>query len=199
MALFTIPEAKARATNKTYILAKSANQILSESLRTTTALDQFDIFLSHSYQDADTILGTKIILEEVYKYKVYVDWINDRQLSRDDINSETAQTLRQRMMQSRSLFYATSDNATNSKWMPWELGFKDGHNQKAAIMPLLNTNISSNSYKGQEYLGVYPYVTHGQDNSGRERLWIRTDERTYVDFDSWLQGQKPTYRADHGY
>ena len=194
MALFNIPEAKARAANKTFVLAKSANQILSESLRATTTLQQFDIFLSHSYQDADTILGIRIILEEVYKYKVYVDWINDRQLSRDDINSETAQTLRQRMMQSRSLFYATSDNAKNSKWMPWELGFKDGHNKKAAVMPILNQNIASKSYKGQEYLGVYPYVNRGKDGLGREILLICTDERTCIPFDAWLQGENISYR-----
>ena len=69
MALFNIPEAKVRAANKTFVLAKSANQILSESLRATTTLQQFDIFLSHSYQDADTILGIRIILED----PVYLD------------------------------------------------------------------------------------------------------------------------------
>jgi hypothetical protein len=71
------------------------------------------------------------------------------------------------MVQSKSLFVATSSNVSQSKWVPWELGFSDGWNGKAAVLPILAHNVAS--FNGQEYFGVYPEVwdrpgyPHGQD------------------------------------
>ena len=79
--------------------------------------DQFDIFLSHSYQDKEIIPHLKKTLENL-GFRVYVDWINDKFFSREDVDKKTAALLQKRMSQSRSLFYATSQNSKNSKWMP---------------------------------------------------------------------------------
>ncbi|MBK6616473.1 MAG: hypothetical protein IPG27_21115 [Ottowia sp.] len=126
-------------------------------------------------------------------YEVYVDWIHDRQLSRDSVTKETAEVLRRRMRSSKSLFFATTANSSASKWMPWELGYKDGQNKRAAILPVSQS--STNTYSGQEYLGVYPYVTEdraqGQTNKS---LWINESPSRYVSFDAWLSGQEPTQR-----
>ena len=101
-----------------------------------------------------TVLGIVEFLKQMGK-EVYVDWIEDRQLSRSSVTPETAETLRQRMNQSSRLLYLATDNASSSKWMPWELGYFDGlKSGKVAILPLVDYSFSS--FKGQEYLGLYP-------------------------------------------
>lgn len=47
-------------------------------------------------------------------------------MSRNQVSKETANTLRNRMRQFKSLLYAVSNNSLNSKLMPWELGYFDG-------------------------------------------------------------------------
>jgi hypothetical protein len=67
----------------------------------------------------------------------------------------------------------------------------DGQKGKSAILPVTSSETSSNRYKGQEYLGVYPYITASNDTSGKSRLWVREDAETYVTFDGWLGGKQP--------
>jgi hypothetical protein len=47
--------------------------------------------------------------------------------------------------------------------MPWELGFFDGFKGRVAIVPLNENQFDINEFKGQEYLGIYPYL---KDYSG---------------------------------
>jgi hypothetical protein len=70
--------------------------------------DRFDVFLSHSYTDSTTILGVFDLLE-AQGLSVYVDWIVDNQLDRTKVSRQTADKLRQRMRQCRSLIYAAAD------------------------------------------------------------------------------------------
>ena len=79
----------------------------------------FDVFLSHSYDDAEVILGVKKIMESI-GLKVYVDWIDDAGLDRGNVTRKTAAILRMRMRNSSSLVYAHSESSGDSKWMPWE-------------------------------------------------------------------------------
>ena len=193
MALFAENEVRNKARDfiqKDRILKgryynRNADELLNEQ---TAALassyqQEFDIFLSHSSKDAELILGVKIILEEL-GYRVYVDWINDRQLSRDNVTPETAETLRARMRSSKSLFYVTTQNTINSKWMPWECGYFDGLKEKVAILPVKNEH--ENYYYGQEYLGLYPYATKGLSEKLVNRLWIYQKDRSYLVFEAWI-------------
>ncbi|WP_369153815.1 toll-Interleukin receptor [Burkholderia pseudomallei] len=192
MGLFRESDLRARADRGTP-LQKSAGTILREKSEATTRVAAFDIFLSHSLNDQKLILGIWLSLEDM-GYKVYVDWIHDRHLSRDDVTKETAHVLRLRMQASKSLFYATTANSSGSRWMPWELGFKDGHNRKAAILPVSQSG--GNSYAGQEYLGIYPYVSRDpMQGSSKDRLWINASSTCYVLFEKWLEGEEPYERG----
>lgn len=51
-------------------------------------------------------------------HSVYVDWIDDTHLDRNNVDRETAGILKARMAHSRCLFYVTTENSPNSKWMP---------------------------------------------------------------------------------
>ena len=118
----------------------------------------FDIFLSHSSLDQLQVLGIYKLLR-TRGYSVYLDQVCDPQLNRAHVTRATARVLRYRMAQSRSLFVATSTNTTNSRWVPWELGFMDGWNAKAAVLPILPAGTVS--FKGQEYFELYPEVRDG--------------------------------------
>ena len=90
--------------------AYNSNQRLTEALKSVSSQQKFDVFLSHSIDDAELVLGVKELLEQE-GLKVYVDWDTDRHLSRNKVNKQTAELLRMRMNQSNSLIYIATDNS----------------------------------------------------------------------------------------
>lgn len=148
MSHYTATELRKRVGG---ITASAAHSELSHMEKSLTGV--YDVFLSHSIRDELLVLGLKRELERV-NLTVYVDWIEDPNLDRVTVSPMTAQTLRERMNSCRSLVYATSNNASASRWMPWELGYFDGHQgqSKVAICPI---ETGSGSIQGQEYLGIY--------------------------------------------
>jgi hypothetical protein len=153
MPLFTRQELRARAAqNLTYTRAAA---VLSESAKSFSPYKTYDVFLSHSYLDAQEILGLKLTLED-QGLSIYVDWIEDPQVDRSKVTKTTAELLRVRMKSCRSLFYATSPSAENSKWMPWELGYFDGLKTRVAVVPIVEGQEST--FAGREYLSLYPWI-----------------------------------------
>lgn len=153
MALLTESDVRAFAR----VDALSAHRVLLSEAKSVDDRSRFDVFLSHSYQDKELIFGMKRMLEKM-GMAVYVDWIDDPELSRDSVTSATAGRLRKRMRQSESLFYVHTPKARDSKWMPWELGYFDGKSGgRCAILPVFQ-GVSPAVFQGQEYLGLYPYV-----------------------------------------
>ncbi len=193
MALLNESNLRSLAKAQASRLNESTASALRKSMSSSAALSSFDIFLSHSYLDKELIFGISLYLERL-GYSVYVDWREDSQLNRDNVTKETAEVVRGRITQSKSLFFATTDSAKDSKWMPWELGYMDGQKSKAAILPVSPSETSSDRYRGQEYLGIYPYITANNDTNGKSRLWVHEDSETYVVFEKWLSGTSPRKR-----
>lgn len=174
----------------------------------------FDIFLSHSYKDKEIIPALKYQLEEM-GYTVYVDWITDKLLSRENVNKKTAEVLQKRMQQSKCLVYATSENSQDSRWMPWELGYFDGIKTKMiGILPIRKEkNDFTDDFKGEEYLGLYYYVTIDKlskdlehtamameknaleqmrkNMSKIDKLFINENNSKFILFEEWLEGEQP--------
>jgi len=171
-----------------YFDMKKEASIMEDAVRSKS---EFDIFLSHSYQDRDIIGALFKVMEEEMDFKIYVDWIVDTELDRTNVTAATAQRLKERMNLCKCLLFATSENQPKSKWMPWELGYFDGMKEKVAILPIVEKENSQNRYSGQEYLGLYPYIVFQKDTQGHDRLWVHIDERTYVELREWLSGKLP--------
>jgi len=191
MAFFT--EAQLRALAQTDVRKSqgyTTASVLLEKMDAAAGKTGFDIFLSHSIKDADIVLGMVRYLEK-HKYTVYVDWLVDTQLDRSKVNTGTAQQLRDRMIACKSLFFLTSPNAMSSLWMPWECGYFDGLKHKVAIVPVFKEAVAGDSYKGQEYLGLYPYTVFGNDTSQRERIWVRPDGSHYLVYEAWVSQPEP--------
>lgn len=120
--------------------------------------------------DGDLILGVKSLLEG-FGFKVYVDWVDDPQLDRSKVSKENADLLRRRMRQSQSLVWAATEAASDSKWMPWELGYFDGFKpNQVAILPLVDN--ASDTFRGQEYLDLYPEIRKNTYTNGNPDVFV---------------------------
>jgi hypothetical protein len=181
MAFIMRSQAVERARRAT--LTKTASAIFEARLDATKSPERRDVFLSHSFADRELILGIALILEDL-RHSVYLDWRDDPELSRERVTPQTASVLRERMQRCRCLLFATSPNSPDSKWMPWELGYMDGHNGKAAILPILDR--PGESVSGQEYLGVYPDADVAKTKGGVMKVWINRGGQS-VALDDWLK------------
>jgi len=173
VAILTFEKAYAAARSVTSH-ARSAKMILEAGVESFSERIGYDIFLSHSIRDADAVIGVKALFERK-RLKVYVDWIDDRQLDRSMVNKSTAIKIRERMTTCKNLIYLCSENSTNSKWTPWELGFMDGKTSKAFILPI--SRVEANTFSGIEYLSIYPYIEFIGDeiyinDGGRKTLFV---------------------------
>lgn len=168
MTFFTSSELSQRASTPLFnrkSIYESANTVLAKEAKAYDSRNTYDIFLSHSILDANVIYGLKSVLED-NGFSVYIYWIEDA-AERSTVSPEIAERIKHRMQSSKALLYATSENAQNSKWMPWELGYFDGLRGKVAVCP-----ISSNpSFVGREYLGLYPVM--------EKDLWLWKDGKPY--------------------
>lgn len=172
-------------------------QILYENAELSTRFDsvnkikniEYDIFLSHSSLDKKLVLTLVDLFNEA-GYSIYVDWIEDIQLDRSDVTKNTAQVLRNRMNDSKGLSYVATSNSTNSKWCPWELGYFDGKKKgRCCILPIME----SQTFRGQEYFGLYPYLEYAMySDKRRYEFWVNNQENDeYVILRDWLNGKEP--------
>jgi len=193
MSLIHSGQLRARAQQGRPFTKSSTASVKTKAAMEALAEKTYDIFLSHSKLDEEEIWGLKTMLED-YGYSVYIDWLDDPQLDRSSVSKETASVLRQRMKSSRSLLYVTSLNAGQSKWTPWELGYKDGNSGQAAIIPVASAATVEDAYIGTEYLGLYPYLSEYEDSAGQMRLWVNWTHTNYVEFGQWLSGESLVQR-----
>lgn len=115
----------------------------------------FDVFLSYNIQDIDVVLGIYYLLRKK-RLTVYLDYIVDPELKRDNCNLVTAKLIRTRLENCRSIIYASSLGASESKWMSWELGVVDGHTKRGFILPV--SNDYKKDFEQKEYLQLYPII-----------------------------------------
>lgn len=186
MGTFTESRVRAEARGAATGMHKSMASILAEAAKAPKT--SFDIFLSHSIRDEDIVLGVKAILEKHGK-SVYVDWVEDKELDRSGVTKASADKIRSRMQQCKSLIYIHTQNSPGSKWMPWELGYFDGKNGRVAIFPV--TKVEEASFSGQEYLGLYPYVDEAElilegKRTGKTALWANRSSSEYAQMDEWM-------------
>lgn len=119
------------------------------------------VFISHKHDDLKGVLG---FLESEYKVKVYID-------SRDPsmpktTSADTAHNIKERIEQCDKFILLATNNAIESKWCNWELGFGDAQKypEHIALFPMKPEGKSDLQYKGSEYMTIYPYITYLNGN-----------------------------------
>lgn len=155
---------------------------------------EYDIFISHSYQDRDVVevLLHNLISYYNFNYTFYIDWIEDSNLSHEKVTFENAAKIRKRLNKCKCLLYITSEHYIESKWMPWELGYFDAKKNKVAILPLSESSEEKNDYNGLEYLGLYPFITSRKNNNSNNGLLYVYDNNKNESllFDYWFRNIK---------
>jgi len=189
MALYTSDYLKNLSRNKT------ANERIKLNEQRNLTHVSFDIFLCHSYLDKEEVEGLYLELTKM-GFTVYVDWIVDPQLDRNNVTKESAELVRKRLRASKTLLLAISANAALSKWMPWELGYVDGNTQLCALMPVAPGSSRITSFSRTEYLKLYPYVQKPNDLLRfKDKLWAIDSANTYVELNEWARGFNPKYQS----
>jgi hypothetical protein len=197
MPLFTANQLTERAqAGTTHFRSLSAGKYVSAKAMIAEHADPqrlraYDVFLSHRKVDAEQLAALVSILEDEVKLSVCVDWKEFPELDRTKVTPSTAKTLRDAMGRSRCLFFVTTDNYADSKWMPWELGYFDGLKKKVAIVPVVTSasQAQAETYDGQEYLGLYPYV-----EKTNATLYVHRTSTELTAFSNWIASSDPFYR-----
>ncbi len=95
---------------------------------------------------------------------------------------KTAQILRTRMKACKTMIYAVSKNSSESRWMPWELGYFDGHKtDKVAILPV--TSNANDQFQGEEYHQLYPYIEKIPKTNSYDQDRLKIDGK---DIKNWI-------------
>lgn len=185
------------AKSRIKLNSKNVNFSDNNYLKKVTASEQkergkFDIFLSHSYDDKDTVIDIVNHLKNEYGVYAYVDWLADPFLDRSNVNRSTANLLKTRMQQCDSLAFLDTEKARESNWTPWEVGYMDGLKERVFIIPVVS--VEKEDYKGMEYFSLYPFLDEAkEDKSEIMRLWVNSQEKKYHyrDFHNWIKEGEP--------
>lgn len=72
--------------------------------------------------------------------------------------------------------------------MPWELGYFDGfRNGGVAVLPLLESENAT--FRGQEYLGLYPLVNKDAYSNGIEDVFVQAGGKGWRTLDDFARGR----------
>jgi hypothetical protein len=142
------------------------------------------VFLSHSRRDRDLALLVKEALES-QGIDVYVDWLDEGMPI--EVTPETARLLRARIDANSLLLLLATNNALESRWVPWELGYADGKHGHSGV-GVLPVQRRGETYSGNEYLGLYRELSLETSTSG----WYSKSKQasrsaSEVSIGSWLR------------
>lgn len=169
--------------------AGNARSILVESSRATTDDERFDIFLAHAWEEAEIVLGAKIMLE-LFGHRVYVDWVDDPDAGPARISAEHANRMKLRMQASASLLFLTTKSSSRSRWTPWLLGYFDGHKPgQVAVMPVQEDEKAR--FCGEDQLGLYPLAEYGlMPWKFHKTINIATGDVSRIELDRFVEAGK---------
>lgn len=126
----------------------------AEKYHKKTASAKHHIFLSHSHKDKELVLHVAEFLGR-WADEIYVDW-NDSSMPQVT-SPETAARLKVKISKTAKFILLATDNALESKWVPWELGVADLSNGmgNVAILPVTDP---PHKWTGNEYIGIYSRI-----------------------------------------
>lgn len=114
-------------------------------------LKDFDVFISHCISNAKTVDDIVQHLNDVGMV-AFVDWKSDKDdLKRSKTNQYTADVLKLRMRQSKSLLLIRTRESDQSIWVSWELGYFAALNKRVAIL-----EVEDNLPEKPEFTSSYP-------------------------------------------
>lgn len=108
-------------------------------------------FLCHSHKDRDLALGLKVTIES-QGGTLYIDWL-DQEMP-ETPNRETAQRIKNKIVECDLFMFLATPNSMVSRWCPWEIGYADGKKPIDSIV-IVPTKDDAGRFYGNEYLQLY--------------------------------------------
>jgi hypothetical protein len=137
--------------------------------------------LSHSSKDKDLAFLVKTALE-LLGVSVYIDWLDAGLPS--EVSQETARILREKIEANGLFLLLATNNAAESKWVPWELGFADGRKRESSVA-ILEVRRDSETFMGNEYYALYQRITVPGIQTAVYESHIGASHRS-VDAKAWM-------------
>lgn len=118
------------------------------------------VFLSHKHSDLQELKDFIGFLERNYNVDVYIDSMDKSMPS--VTSGKTAMRIKDVIKKCDKFILLATDNAVDSKWCNWELGFGDAqkYRDNIAILPIKEYGTSDYLYKGREYMSIYPQIVY---------------------------------------
>lgn len=122
------------------------------------------VFISHKHSDLSELQDIIGFLENIYDVEVYID-SQDPTLPNYTCEA-TAMRIKDVIEHADKFILMATNDAIESKWCNWELGYGDSKKfpENLAIFPINDSNLSESSYKGHEYLKIYPHIVKYNGN-----------------------------------
>lgn len=113
------------------------------------------VFLSHKHTDKD-ILERVIKIFQSLGVSAYVDWLDDDMPKHT--STITAEKIKKKIIENDKFLLIATDDAINSKWCNWELGFGDAQKFEKMNIALFPIRDDNRDWSGSEYMGLYPII-----------------------------------------
>ena len=118
------------------------------------------VFLSHKHSDLEELKDFIGFLETKYNVDVYIDSMDKAMPS--TTSGATATRIKKVIQKCDRFILLATNDAVESKWCNWELGFGDAQKFRddIAILPIKEKGQIDYQYKGQEYMSIYPQIIY---------------------------------------
>lgn len=118
------------------------------------------VFLSHKHSDLDELKDIIGFLESKYNVDVYIDSMDKAMPT--TTSGATAARIKSVIQKCDKFILLATDDAVESKWCNWELGFGDAQKfrENIAILPIKEKGQYDLQYKGKEYMSIYPQIIY---------------------------------------
>jgi hypothetical protein len=149
-----ISKSRLTALTETKLGYRTFSERITEAKNESSYFATTTIFLSHSHEDKDEVKKAVVFLRSI-GVRVYIDWLDPSMPP--FTSAETADKIKKKIKDCKKFIFLATNNAINSKWCNWELGFGDAHKyiDKIALFPLSE---NSGTWNGAEYLRIYPRI-----------------------------------------
>lgn len=134
---------------------------INESLKETRSFSKGKyetkptIFISHKHSDLEELKGVMEIFEDLGA-KIYIDSMDNNMPGHTC--GDTALRIKDVIKHCKKFILIATEQAIESYWCNWELGIGDTYKyiEHIAILPIKEKGEYDSSYKGNEYMQIYP-------------------------------------------
>lgn len=118
------------------------------------------VFLSHKHSDLEDLKDVIGFLRSKYDIEVYIDSLDPAMPK--TTSGDTARRIKDIISKTDRFILLATDDAIDSKWCNWELGYGDAkkYRDKICIFPIKEKGTYDYKYKGNEYMQIYPFIAY---------------------------------------